>query len=107
MTVARFRRRPANALRGEVDLELPGVSVRLRPSFSALVAAESELGSLAALLERAGAGDVRLGDAAALFWHCSHWEGARAEFEGRLAEVGLARILPVYRSLLVRIFAGQ
>lgn len=107
MTFWRAGQRVSNPLRGEVDLLLPGTSVRLRPSFSALVAAESELGSLARLLERAGEGDVRLADVAALFWHCAQWEGERPAFEALLAEAGLGTLLPSYRRLLARIFAGQ
>lgn len=106
MIPGRLRQRPANPLRGEVDLELPGLLVRLRPTFGALVAAEGELGSLARVLERAGDGDARLADAAALFWHCAAFDGERVEFEQRLAEAGLARLLPVYRRLLSLIFTG-
>ena len=49
----------ANPLRGEAELRIGGVAHVLRPSFAALVAAESELGPLFALVERAA--DGRLG----------------------------------------------
>lgn len=61
---------PANPFRGEATLVVAGQPRLLRPSFSALVAAEEELGPLFALVERAGAGQLRLGEMAALFWHC-------------------------------------
>ena len=44
----------ANQARGEAALVIGGETLRLRPSFAALVAAEAELGPLFALVERAG-----------------------------------------------------
>ena len=49
---------------------IDGQPRRLRPSFDALVRAEQELGPLFALVERAGEGQLRLAEIAALFWHC-------------------------------------
>ena len=60
----------ANAARGEAALSISGQSRVLRPTFAALVAAEEELGPLFALVERAGGGQLRLAELAALFWHC-------------------------------------
>ena len=60
-----------NPARGEAAIELAGTAVTLRPSFQALVAAEQELGSLFALVERAAAGALGLSEMVALFWHCS------------------------------------
>ena len=45
----------ANAERGEAVLVIEGIPRLLRPTFSALVAAEGELGPLFALVERASA----------------------------------------------------
>lgn len=99
--------RPANPVRGEVALRLAGGAVVLRPSFAALVAAEEEAGALGTLLERAAAGDVRLRDMAALFWACADPPpGDRAAFEAALVAEGLAALLPAYRALLARVFAG-
>lgn len=99
--------RAANALRGEVALVLDGVEWRLRPSFEALVAAEAELGSLFALIERAGLGDVRLGEMAALFWHClAERDQERKAFEAMLASAGMSVLLGTYRTLLARMFGG-
>ena len=61
---------PANPLRGEATLTIARRPHLLRPSFTALVAAEEELGPLFALVERAGNGALRLSETAALFWHC-------------------------------------
>lgn len=95
----------ATALRGEVGLQLRGRMIDLRPTFAALVAAEAEVGSLFQLLDRAAAGDVRLGDLGALFWHCAVADGHdRGEFEAALMEVGAAALLAPYQALLRAIF---
>jgi hypothetical protein len=60
----------ANPVRGEAELVIGGVPHLLRPTFAALVAAEAELGSLFALVERASGGALRLDETVALFWHC-------------------------------------
>lgn len=100
----------ANPERGEVALPLPTGTCVIRPTFSALVAAEGEVGSLFQLLERAGSGDVRLSDMGALFWHGLAGDGGwsdRLQFEKALLEVGLATLLPVYRQLLSGIFGSR
>ena len=95
----------ANALRGEVGLALAGRTLVLRPSFSALVAAEAEVGSLFRLLDRAAAGDLRLTDVGALFWHCAVAPGdERGVFESELLRVGPSALLEPYRALLTAIF---
>lgn len=97
----------ANPVRGEVPLVLDGVEFRLRPSFSALIAAEGEVGSLFRLLERAGAGDVRLAEIGALFWHCLCGRPCdRAGFEARVLAAGPVAMLQPYRALLAAIFGG-
>jgi hypothetical protein len=82
----------------------------VRPTFSALVAAEDEAGSLLRLLERAGAGDVRLADMGALFWHAladqESWS-ERSRFEAALVESGVAALLPAYRQLLSGVFGSR
>lgn len=94
-----------NPLRGEVSLPLDGRTVVLRPTFSALLAAEQEIGSLFQMLDRAGSGDVRLTDISGLFWHCAADPGCdRPVFEGRLLAVGAAALLEAYRALLGAIF---
>ena len=59
-----------NATRGEGSIVIDGRTYLLRPTFDGLVRAEDELGPLFALVERAGSGQLRLGEIATLFWHC-------------------------------------
>ena len=100
----------ANPARGEASLRVAGESLVLRPSFEALVAAEEELGPLFALVERAASGGLKLGEMAALFWHCSaaRPDGLTRERIGAaVAEIGLARATPVLRVLLHQILQGR
>ncbi|MGE4411295.1 MAG: gene transfer agent family protein [Sphingomonadales bacterium] len=102
--------RPANKLRGEAEIILHGERLRLRPSFEALVAAEEELGPLFALVERASAGELRLTEMVALFWHCRDgWPGGigRAELGEAVAAQGLAATAPVLKAILRQILAGN
>lgn len=95
----------ATALRGEVCLQLHGRAIDLRPTFAALVAAEAEVGSLFQLLDRAAAGDVRIADLGAVFWHCAAPAGQdRDEFEAALVDAGVAALLEPYQALLRAIF---
>jgi hypothetical protein len=99
----------ANPVRGEAALVLAGTTVRLRPSFAALVAAEMELGPLFALCERAAAGQLTLAEMVGLFWHCI--DGAphlgRSDFAEALVAGGLANASPALRVLLGQILAGH
>ena len=81
----------------------------LRPTFAALVAAEDELGPLFALVERAGAGQLRLAELAALFWHClvERGELTREEVGEAVLVTGLAGCAPALRSLLGQILQGR
>lgn len=100
----------ANAVRGAATLRLGGESLVLRPSFAALVAAEEELGPLFSLVERAAAGELRLAELVALFWHCLHPrpEGlTRAALGEAVATRGLVAATPPLRVLLEAILAGQ
>ena len=102
--------RPANPARGEAALSVGGEALVLRPSFEALVAAEQELGPLFALAERAAEGKLKLGEIAALFWHClaDRPEGCTRERVGAaVVEVGLARVAPLLRVLLTQILQGR
>ena len=100
---------PANPVRGEATLLVHGDPQVLRPTFAALVAAEDELGPLFALVERASAGQLRLGELAALFWHCLAEPGAltREDIGEAIAEQGLAAATAPLRTLLVQILQGQ
>ncbi len=99
----------ANAARGEAELVVAGERLLLRPSFEALVAAEAELGSLFALVERAAEGRLLLSEVAALFWHCVQARPAaltREQVGAAVAEAGLAKIAPVLKGLLRQILQG-
>lgn len=99
----------ANALRGEASLRVAGRERVLRPTFAALVAAEDELGPLFALVERAGAGQLRLAELAALFWHClgERDELSREQVGEAVLATGLAGCAPALRGLLGQILQGR
>jgi hypothetical protein len=97
----------ANAVRGEAELVIAGVRVRLRPTFTALVAAEAELGPLFALCERAAAGQLTLAELVALFWHCLPEPRERGAFGEALVAGGLVNAAPALRVLLGQILAGK
>lgn len=99
----------ANPHRGETALVLGEVTHVLRPSFAALTAAEEELGPLFALVERAGAGHLRLGEMVALFWHClkRREDLARDAFAEAVCAEGLAACTAPLRALLVQILRGK
>ena len=99
----------SNPLRGEAVLVLGERRYLLRPSFEALVAAEEELGSLFALVERAGEGGLRLSEIAALFWHCCPAdERPSREAVGRgVVALGLAEASRPLKVLLSEILRGS
>lgn len=103
----------ANPLRGEASLRIAGQTYVLRPSFSALVAAEAELGPLYQLVERAAAGALSLTEITSLFWHClEHLQAQvpaitkQAVGEAIVAQ-GLAASMMPMRSLLGQILKGD
>lgn len=99
----------ANPHRGEAAITIDAAMHLLRPSFAALVAAEEELGPLFALVERAGAGQLRLTELVALFWHClASREGLSREALGQaVAKMGLAQASRPLRVLLGQILQGR
>jgi hypothetical protein len=99
-----------NPLRGDVPLALGQTSYTLRPSYSALVAAEAELGSLFALIERASSGQLLLRELTLLFWHCLPMEATRPSLETfgeAMLASGLATLTPSLRALLEQILGGS
>ena len=98
-----------NPYRGEASLEIAGTPRLLRPSFAALVSAEEELGPLFALVERAGTGQLRLSEMAALFWHCLAERGdlTREMVGETVARLGLAAAAKPLRVLLGQILQGE
>lgn len=109
MTAPVAAARPANALRGEAVLAIGGTTRLLRPTFAALVAAEEELGPLCALVERAGEGQLRLGETAALFWHClaDRADLTRDAVGAAVVGAGLAATARPLRALLAQILRGS
>lgn len=98
-----------NPHRGEAALPVAGRPRLLRPSFTALVAAEEELGPLFALVERAGSGQLRLAEMAALFWHCLDRpeDLTREDVGAAVMREGLAACARPLRALLGQILQGQ
>ncbi len=99
--------RPANPARGETSILVDGQPLVLRPSFEALLAAEEELGSLFALVERAADGGLRLSEMVALFFHCGSTGCARERIGAAVAEMGLAHVTPALKLLLTQILQGR
>lgn len=99
----------ANPARGEVRLVLGDAAFVLRPSYAALVAAEQDLGSLFALIERSSSGHLNISELVSLFWHCLASDADRPErdaFGQMLLQAGLAQVTPAYRDLVRVILAG-
>jgi hypothetical protein len=96
-------------MRGEATIVVDGVPRLLRPTFDALVRAEEELGPLFALVERAGEGQLRLAEIAALFWHClAEPAGLDRERVGEaVVAMGLAEAAGPLRVLLGEILRGR
>ena len=92
-----------NPLRGEAVV----AGRVLRPTFTALVAAEEELGPLFALVERAASGALKLSEMVALFWHClvQRDDLERDGFGAAVMEDGLAAATPALRVLLGQILS--
>jgi hypothetical protein len=99
----------ANALRGEAVITVGSHARRLRPSFAALVAAEEEIGPLFALVERAGEGQLRLSEMAALFWHClaERDDLSREDVGEAVLDCGLAGCSVPLRMVLKQILQGR
>ena len=98
-----------NSVRGEASIRVGGAAFLLRPSFAALVAAEGELGSLFALVERAASQGLMLGEIVALFWHClERRDDLTREALGEAIVVqGLSGVTPALKTLLRQILSGQ
>lgn len=99
----------ANGQRGETSIIIAGRTHILRPTFSALVAAEEELGSLYSLVERASESRLRLQEVATLFWHClaDRHEITREQVGDSVIAIGLAGSAAPLRTLLCQILQGR
>ncbi len=100
---------PANSLRGETVFEMAGVAHVLRPSFENLVAAEAELGSLFALVERASGGALTLAEITALIWHClpADTRPERPVVGAAVLAMGLVGATCPVRAILAQVLQGQ
>lgn len=103
--------RTANPVRGEASLRVNGETLLLRPTFDALVAAEEELGSLFALVEKAAEGQVKISEIVALFDHASR-DGRpnaidRQAIGAAVLALGLGGVMPALRLLLTEIMKGR
>ncbi len=100
--------KPPTAMRGEAHLRIEGRDCLLRPSFDALIRAEEELGSLFALVERAGDGQLRLAEMTALFWHCllDHATISREQVGRAVMQMGMAKAAKPLRAILGQILQG-
>lgn len=100
----------ANTARGEASIILNGETLVLRPSFSALVAAEGELGPLFQLVERAADGRLALGEIAGLFWHlivARPAELSREDVGEAVVAGGLVNATPALKIVLGQILQGR
>ena len=90
------------------SITIDEVSYELRPTFAAMVSAEEELGPIFSVVERAGAGKLKLSETTALFWHCiaDKKSMTREMFGEGLAHLGLAACAVPLKKLLGEILQG-
>ena len=81
----------------------------LRPSFQNLVAAEEEIGSLFALVERASDGALTLSEVSALIWHCieANPRPSREDVGQAVLKQGLISTTKPVRAILSQVLQGQ
>jgi hypothetical protein len=92
-----------------ICLTLGDIRMTCRPSYAALVAAEAEVDSLFALVERASSGTLKLSELVAVLWHCRVDPPAdltRDGFAAACVDAGLAHITPVFRQLMEQALGG-
>jgi len=101
--------RAANPLRGETQFEVGDRTFVLRPSFENLVAAEAEIGSLFALVERASEGSLTVSEVCALLWHCIEADPrpAREDVGQAVLTGGLIAATQPVRAILAQVLQGQ
>lgn len=100
----------ANSHRGEASIVVAGETLLLRPSFTALVSAEQELGSLFDLVDRASQATLQLSEIAALFDHLSTERPeaiTRVRIGEAIVEIGLANVTPILRTIFGQILQGR
>lgn len=101
--------RPPNPARGEAGIQISGRTHVLRPSFENLIAAEEEVGSLFALVERASEGSLTIREMNALLWHCLPVEErpSRDEVGYAVIEMGLVAAAVPVRTILAEVLHGR
>lgn len=101
--------RIANPMRGEAAISIAGHDYLLRPTFEALVAAEEELGSLFAMVERASHGSLGLAEMSGLIWHCLPCADRpdRAAVGGAVVAMGLIEAAKPMRTILAQVLRGS
>ncbi len=100
---------PANPFRGEASITIGNVQYILRPSFENLVAAEEELGSLFALVERASNGSLTIVEIVSLFWNCLPHQDrpSREELGEAILSIGLIDATKPVRTVLSQVLQGK
>lgn len=101
--------RMANPMRGEAAIAIAGREYLLRPSFEALVAAEEELGSLFAMVERASQGSLGLAEMTAMIWHClpALDRPERSAVGEAVVAMGLLEATRPLRAILAQVLKGM
>ena len=101
--------RPANSSRGEHSVVIEGTEFVLRPSFEALMAAEEELGSLFAMVERASRGELSIREMSSLVWHCLPTDSrpAREQVGQALLGMGLIAATGPVRAIFNQVLKGR
>lgn len=99
----------ANPLRGETSFRIGGRDLVLRPSFENLVAAEDDVGSLFALVERASAGALTLNEITSLIWHClaAEQRPERKTVGAAVLGLGLVKATEPVRAILAQALQGE
>ena len=99
----------SNSVRGEASIHVDGRELVLRPTFDALVKAEQEIGSLFALVERAGEGRLTLTEIATLFWFCIAQPRSvtRDEVGEAVVAMGLSGAAGPLKTLLGQVLRGR
>ena len=98
-----------NLMRGETSFTVAGKSLLLRPTFEALVAAEEELGSLFARVERASQGALTINEIAAMLWHSMPVEDRpdRDTVGRAVVEAGLVEASKPLRAIFTQVLKGS
>lgn len=96
-------------MRGEAGIELGGKYFVLRPSFEALVAAEEELGSLFAMLDRAAQGSLKIAEIAGLLWHCLPPQDRppREAIGNAVLAIGMVEAAKPLRAVFMQVLKGR